>query len=92
MLAVGQASILAALVLGPFDVQIEGQWVLLILAFLDALAGVVYGLLASAVARSDFQAVQFMPVVIAPQVFRCGRLCQPNRCPTCWPSSGIGRP
>jgi ABC-2 type transport system permease protein len=35
---------------------------------------VALGLLASAFARSEFQAVQFMPVVVLPQFFLCGLL------------------
>ncbi len=82
VLAVGQAGILAALVLGPFEVAIEGQWwVLLILAFLDALVGVAFGLLASAFARTEFQAVQFMPIVISPQIFLCGLLVPADQMP-----------
>ena len=34
--------------------------------------GVALGLLASAFARTEFQAVQFMPVVVLPQFFLCG--------------------
>lgn len=48
-------------------------WVVLI-AVLDAVLGVALGLLASAFARTEFQAVQFMPVVVAPQIFLCGLL------------------
>ncbi|TWP38697.1 ABC transporter permease [Leekyejoonella antrihumi] len=46
-------------------------WVLLI-AFCAAAVGVATGLLASAFARTEFQAVQFMPLFIGPQVFLCG--------------------
>ncbi|MFC8045848.1 ABC transporter permease [Nocardia sp. NPDC057353] len=48
-------------------------WVVLI-AVLDAVLGVALGLLASAFARTEFQAVQFMPVIVAPQIFLCGLL------------------
>jgi ABC-2 type transport system permease protein len=34
--------------------------------------GVALGLLASAFARTEFQAVQFMPVVVIPQLLACG--------------------
>jgi ABC-2 type transport system permease protein len=40
----------------------------------DAVLGVALGLLASAFARSEFQAVQFMPVIVLPQFFLCGLL------------------
>ena len=36
--------------------------------------GVALGLLASAFARTEFQAVQFMPVIVLPQFFLCGLL------------------
>jgi ABC-2 type transport system permease protein len=45
---------------------------LLIIALLNALLGVALGLLASAFARSEFQATQFMPVVVLPQLLLCG--------------------
>ena len=41
-------------------------------ALLDALLGVALGLFASAFARTEFQAVQFMPVVVLPQLLVCG--------------------
>jgi ABC-2 type transport system permease protein len=34
--------------------------------------GVALGLLCSAFARTEFQAVQFMPVVVVPQILLCG--------------------
>lgn len=48
-------------------------WVLLIAAA-SATVGVATGLLASAFARTEFQAVQFMPLVIGPQIYLCGLL------------------
>lgn len=48
-------------------------WLLLV-ALLDAVLGVALGLLASAFARSEFQAVQLMPVVVLPQFLLCGLL------------------
>jgi ABC-2 type transport system permease protein len=47
-------------------------WWLLPVAMLDALLGVALGLLASAFARTEFQAVQFMPVIVLPQLLLCG--------------------
>ncbi|WP_159231329.1 ABC transporter permease [Mycolicibacterium vanbaalenii] len=46
-------------------------WVILI-AIANAVLGVGLGLLCSAFARTEFQAVQFMPLVIAPQLLLCG--------------------
>jgi len=47
-------------------------WSLLLVALLDALFGVALGLFASAFARTEFQAVQFMPVIVLPQLLVCG--------------------
>lgn len=51
-------------------------WLLLV-AVADALLGVALGLLSSAFARTEFQAIQFMPVVVLPQLLLCG-LFQPR--------------
>jgi ABC-2 type transport system permease protein len=40
----------------------------------NGVLGVALGLLASAFARTEFQAVQFMPVIVLPQFFLCGLL------------------
>ncbi len=70
-----QAGILTAVLLGPMDAEIDGPvWLLLLIAFLDAVVGVSFGLLASAFARSEFQAVQFTPLLIVPQILLCGLL------------------
>ncbi|WP_018654683.1 ABC transporter permease [Actinomadura flavalba] len=45
---------------------------LVVVAVLDALLGMALGLLASAFARTEFQAVQFMPAFVLPQVLLCG--------------------
>lgn len=47
-------------------------WLLLLVALLDALLGLALGLFVSAFARSEFQVVQFMPVVVLPQILLCG--------------------
>jgi ABC-2 type transport system permease protein len=46
-------------------------WIVLVAAF-DALLGVALGLLASAFARTEFQAIQFMPLFVFPQLLLCG--------------------
>ncbi|GAC1434056.1 MAG: ABC transporter permease [Burkholderiaceae bacterium] len=45
---------------------------LLLIAVFDALLGMATGLLVSAFARTEFQAVQFMPAIVMPQAFLCG--------------------
>jgi ABC-2 type transport system permease protein len=65
--------VLAVLVSLGLGLSVAGSiaW-LLIVALLNALLGLALGLLASAFARSEFQAVQFMPVVVLPQLLLCG--------------------
>ena len=43
-----------------------------LVAVLTALLGVGLGLLCSAFARTEFQAVQLLPVVVIPQILLCG--------------------
>ncbi|GAC1398987.1 MAG: ABC transporter permease [Chloroflexota bacterium] len=45
---------------------------LLLIAVFDALLGMAIGLLVSAFARTEFQAVQFMPAIVIPQSLLCG--------------------
>lgn len=54
-----------------FDTAGSPIWVFAI-AVINAVLGVGLGLLCSAFARTEFQAVQFMPVVIIPQLLLCG--------------------
>lgn len=56
-------------------------WALLV-AVVASTVGVATGLLASAFARTEFQAVQFMPLVIGPQIFLCGLLAPRGGMPT----------
>ncbi len=80
--AVAQALLLCGVAYWFLGVSTAGSagWVLLIAA-LDAVVGVALGLLTSAFARTEFQAVQFMPVVIGPQVFLCGLLVARDQMP-----------
>ena len=43
-----------------------------LIAVLNAVLGVALGLFCSAFARTEFQAVQFLPVVVVPQILLCG--------------------
>jgi len=73
VLAAVQASAGAGLAYGAFDLQTAGSAGLVILiAVADAVLGMALGLFFSAFASSEFQAVQFMPLVAFPQVFLCG--------------------
>jgi ABC-2 type transport system permease protein len=74
-LALVQAVVVSALALGPLDLQVTGTaWLLTIVAVLVALLGMALGLSVSAFAANEFQAVQFMPAVVLPQLLLCGLL------------------
>lgn len=47
-------------------------WVLVVVAVADAVLGSALGLFVSAFARTEFQAVQFMPAIVIPQILLCG--------------------
>ncbi|WP_431035742.1 ABC transporter permease [Streptomyces sp. P6-2-1] len=72
-LAVLQAALATALSVWVLGLDVTGSpWLLLLVALLDALLGTALGLFVSAFAASEFQAVQFMPAVIFPQLLLCG--------------------
>jgi ABC-2 type transport system permease protein len=50
----------------------HGAWLVGLLAIANALLGMALGLFVSAFARTEFQAVQFMPALILPQIILCG--------------------
>jgi ABC-2 type transport system permease protein len=50
----------------------HGAWLVAVLAIGNALLGMSLGLFVSAFARTEFQAVQFMPALIFPQLILCG--------------------
>lgn len=73
--AAGQAAVACTVAFWLLDLQAAGSvWLVLLIAIVDAVLGVALGLLASAFARTEFQAVQFMPVIVGPQFFLCGLL------------------
>ncbi|WP_082358122.1 ABC transporter permease [Arthrobacter alpinus] len=73
IMAALQALVATAVAYWVFKISIEGNggWVVLI-SVLTAVLGVALGLLCSAFATTEFQAVQFMPVVVIPQILLCG--------------------
>ncbi|HEU4831020.1 MAG TPA: ABC transporter permease [Candidatus Saccharimonadales bacterium] len=82
LLAIIQALLVSALVLYGFNLDIDGpHWFLIVMALADALLGTALGLFVSAFARTEFQAVQFMPAFILPQVLIGGLLMPLNQMP-----------
>ena len=56
-------------------------WAVVVLAIANALLGMALGLFLSAFARSEFQAVQFMPAFILPQLLLAGLFLPRDRMP-----------
>ncbi len=74
-LAIVQALLASVLALKLYGLQVAGpDWFLVIVALADALLGTTLGLFVSAFARTEFQAIQFLPAFILPQFLLCGLL------------------
>ncbi|MCW2797204.1 ABC transporter permease [Nocardioides sp.] len=67
-------SVLAVSVsVGLLGLDVQGPvWLLTLVAVADAVLGTALGLFVSAFAQTEFQAVQFMPAVVIPQILLCG--------------------
>src|SRR4029077_14662842 len=73
LLATLQAAVVSALAFGLLDLHVAGPRVAVVaLAVGNATLGMSLGLLVSAFATTEFQAVQFMPAVVFPQMLLCG--------------------
>ena len=71
--AAAQAAVAAGLAYALLDLNTAGSaWVVAGLAIGNAVLGMAIGLLVSAFAQSEFQAVQFMPAFVLPQLLLCG--------------------
>jgi ABC-2 type transport system permease protein len=73
IMAALQSLVATAVAYWIFNLDIQGSplWVVMI-AVINAVLGVALGLFCSAFARTEFQAVQFMPVGVVPQILLCG--------------------
>lgn len=75
LVALAQASVTLTVGLWLLDLRNAGSlWLAVVLVIGQALLGVGLGLFLSAFARTEFQAVQFLPAVVLPQVFLAGLL------------------
>jgi len=69
IIAIIQAVLSSIVLLYILNLDIAGpHWYLVVIALLDALLGTALGLFVSAFAKTEFQAVQFMPAFIIPQL------------------------
>lgn len=77
-LAIGALAVVQALVVTGFAVWVCGLdvtgpvWWLVVVAVSVAVLGTALGLGVSALAATEFQAVQFMPAIVLPQLLLCG--------------------
>jgi ABC-2 type transport system permease protein len=75
LLAAIQGGITGAVGFGLLGVKTLGpDWAVVLLAVANALLGMALGLFLSAFARTEFQAVQFMPALLFPQILLGGLL------------------
>jgi ABC transporter DrrB family efflux protein len=83
LLGVVQALVVSGLAVGAFGLEVAGPtWALIVVAVVDALLGTALGLFVSAFAKTEFQAVQFMPALILPQLLLCGIVVPREELPT----------
>jgi ABC-2 type transport system permease protein len=74
VLAAAQAVVVSVVALGPLGLEVERPVAVVALAVGNAVLGMSLGLFVSAFARTEFQAVQFMPAFVFPQLLLCGLL------------------
>ena len=68
-----QAMLAVGVSVGLLGLDIAGSvWLLGLVAVADAVLGSALGLFVSAFAQTEFQAVQFLPLIVFPQILLCG--------------------
>jgi ABC-2 type transport system permease protein len=73
--AIVQAALATGLSFAALGLDVTGSpWLLLVGSLAAAFLGTALGLFVSAFASSEFQAVQFLPAVLLPQILLCGLL------------------
>jgi ABC-2 type transport system permease protein len=73
VVAIAQTLITSFVAFGLLGLDVAGSTALVVaLAVLNALLGMSLGLFVSAFAQTEFQAVQFMPAFVLPQLLLCG--------------------
>lgn len=80
VIAAIQGTVVSLVAFGLLDLQVAGSPVAVVaLAVLNALLGTAFGLLLSAFAETEFQAVQFMPAFLFPQMLLAGLMVPRDR-------------
>jgi ABC-2 type transport system permease protein len=83
VVAAVQSALAVALSVGLLGLDVQGPvWLLTVVAIADAVLGSALGLFVSAFATTEFQAVQFMPAFVVPQILLCGLFVARDQLPT----------
>ncbi len=70
-----QVAVTIAVGLGVLGLDVIGPlWLAVVVALANAMLGMAMGLSVSAFAHTEFQAIQFMPAIVLPQLLLCGLL------------------
>ena len=73
IIAIIQTIVIVLFAVNVLDIVLVGSiWNVLLICALSALVALSLGILLSAFATSEFQMIQFIPIVIIPQAFFCG--------------------
>jgi ABC-2 type transport system permease protein len=73
LVAAVQSAVVSIVGFGLLDLEAtHSKLVVVLLAVANAVLGMAFGLFVSAFARTEFQAVQFMPAFVLPQILLCG--------------------
>jgi ABC-2 type transport system permease protein len=82
LIAALQSAVAVGVSVGLLDLDVRGPvWLLTVVAIVDAVLGATLGLFVSAFAQTEFQAVQFMPALVVPQILLCGLLVPRDQLP-----------
>ena len=88
-----QAVVLTSFAVGVLGMEVAGPlWALVLVAVLDAVLGAALGLAASALARTEFQAVQMMPAIIFPQLILGGLVMPRDQMPVVLEAISVALP
>ena len=83
LIAAVQSVLAVTLSVTLLGLDVQGPvWLLTVVAVADAVLGTALGLFVSAFAQSEFQAVQFMPLIVIPQILLCGLFVARDALPT----------
>ncbi|WP_112135302.1 ABC transporter permease [Glycomyces dulcitolivorans] len=71
--AAAQTAVAATVAFAFLGLDTQGPtWAVFLICIVTSLLGMALGLFVSAFATTEFQAIQFMPVIVVPQLFLCG--------------------